>query len=76
MSWFKRKNTEDMSFTPRQDSRVEIELHKSASKEAKAKADKVNAHVQDLLVANGFTVKIYLAAGGHLPVRPKNGNGQ
>lgn len=72
----KKKNAHDIKLTPRQDSRLEIELHKSASKEAKQKADEVNAHVQDLLAANGFTVKIFLAAGGHLPTRPKKRNGQ
>lgn len=75
MNLFRKKRTEDIRLQPTQESRVEIELHKSASKEAKQKADEVNAHVQDLLAANGFTVKIYLAAGGHLSTRNRKGNG-
>ena len=68
MKLFRKKPTEDIRLEPTPDSRVEIELHKSASHEAKQKADEVNAHVKDLLAANGFTVKIYLAAG-HTPKR-------
>lgn len=68
---FKKKSPEDIKLQPNASSRVEIELHKSASKEAKEKVDEVNNHVQDLLAENGFTVKIYLAAGGqkHKPNR-------
>lgn len=66
MRLFRKKHTEDIRLEPTSDSRVEIELHKNATQEAKQKADAVNAHVKDLLAANGFTVKIYLAAG-HTP---------
>jgi hypothetical protein len=47
-------------------SRVEVELHKNASEAAAQKAIKVNEHLKDLYVENGFTLKIYLAAGGQL----------
>lgn len=53
--------------TPPATSRVEVELHKGASEQAARKADETNKHLTDLLIENGFTLKIYLAAGGHQP---------
>lgn len=73
MSWLKKKLKkdapirEDLRIEPAPQSRVEIELHKSASSEAKQKVDVVNAHVKDLLEQNGFTIKIALAAGYNAP---------
>lgn len=69
MSLFNRKkNTSSpLTVTPPAESRVEVELHKGASNEAAQKAKEANAHLTDLLAANGFTLKIYLAAGGHAP---------
>lgn len=58
--------------TPPATSRVEVELHKSASEGAAKKAKETNKHLNDLLVENGFTLKIYLAAGGHQPKRVGN----
>lgn len=70
---FNRKpKTEPISVTPPPESRVEIELHKGASQEAAKKADTINKHVRDLLESNGFTVKIYVAAGGRDPKSRKN----
>lgn len=74
MNLFKKKQPADVYLAPSTKDRLEIEVHKSASKEAKQKADEVNNHVRDLLGENGFTVKIFLAAGGHLPAKPKSGN--
>lgn len=72
MSWFKRKfkypsvghqpSNEAVVLTPSQNSRVEVEVHKDATKEAVEKAKDTNAHLKELLVNNGFTLKIYLAA--------------
>lgn len=59
---------------PAVSSRVEIELHKGASEEAAQKAQDTNKHLTDLLVENGFTLKIYLAAGGHQPNQKISGN--
>lgn len=59
---------------PAPSSRVEIELHKGASEDAAAKATETNKHLTDLLVENGFTLKIYLAAGGHQPKPKRSGN--
>lgn len=68
MSWLKRKKQEDAILVrPAPTSRVEIELHKNASEQAAKKADQTNEHLKELLVENGFTLKIYLAAGGHQP---------
>ena len=75
MSWFNRKpKTEPIIVAPPPTSRVEVELHKGASEEAAKKADAVNQHVKDLLVENGFTLKIYLAAGGQLSHKKKVAN--
>ena len=62
--------------TPPATSRVEVELHKNASEQAAQKARDVNQHLKDLYVENGFTLKIYLAAGGHLPVKSKKTAGK
>lgn len=66
MGLFSRRRKEDMILQPPEGSRVEVELHKSASIEAAEKAKEANRHLNDLLIANGFTLKIYLAAGGRL----------
>jgi len=73
MKWFKPKKIDPpIVVTPPATSRVEVELHKNASEHAAKKADETNQHLKDLLVENGFTLKIYLAAGGHQPKRIKS----
>jgi hypothetical protein len=68
MLLFNRKpKPEPIVVTPPATSRVEVELHKNASVDAARKADYTNKHLKELLVENGFTLKIYLAAGGHQP---------
>lgn len=62
MSFFNRKKP-NIVLSPPQASRVQIDLHKSANKEAVEKAKSVNKHLNDLLEQNGFTIKIALAAG-------------
>lgn len=72
MSWFKRKDkNQSIIIPPAATSRVEVEVHKNASVEAAKKAKETNQHLNDLLVENGFTLKIYLAAGGHIPAKSK-----
>lgn len=75
MMWlFNRKPKEQpIVVTPPATSRVEVELHKGASIEAARKADATNKHLTDLLVENGFTLKIYLAAGGQLSHKKQGG---
>lgn len=68
MSWLKPKPKDpSMVIKPPAASRVEVELHKGASEDAAAKADQTNKHLTDLLVNNGFTLKIYMAAGHQYP---------
>lgn len=71
MGWFRRRQHEDLVVKPTPQSRVEVELHKSANREAADKAKDVNAHLKDLLQQNGFTLKIYLAAGHQYPPQKK-----
>lgn len=71
MSWFKKRK-EDVIVQPPSSSRVEVELHKSAGREALEKAKEANEHLNTLLVENGFTLKIYLAAGGNQPKSKKS----
>lgn len=66
MRWFKRQpKVTPVMIKPPATSRVEVELHKGATEHAAQKAIITNRHLTDLLVENGFTLKIYLAAGGH-----------
>lgn len=58
---------------PPAQSRVEVEVHKNASEEAARKAADTNQHLNDLLVENGFTLKIYLAAGGQVRQKKQGG---
>lgn len=75
MGWFNRNKKEQglpISIQPPAASRVEIELHKDATVEAAQKAKEANQHLSDLLLRNGFTLKIYLAAGGRTGKRVNN----
>lgn len=74
MRLFKRKQKESLIVQPPPQSRVEVELHKSATADAAEKAKEANKHLNDLLVANGFTLKIYLAAGGRVEQKKRGGN--
>lgn len=70
MKLFNRKREQEpIVVQPPAESRVEVELHKNASQEAAQKAKDTNKHLNDLLVENGFTLKIYLAAGGQVRQR-------
>lgn len=74
MSWFRHKKKEEpIVIPPAATSRVEVEVHKNASMQAAQKAQETNKHLNDLLVENGFTLKIYLAAGGHQPKNKSSG---
>lgn len=71
----KKKNVSPpLVVAPPADSRVEVELHKGASEEAAQKAKEANQHLTDLLVENGITLKIYLAAGGQLHQKKQGGH--
>lgn len=71
MRLFKRTPKEDIIIQPAQHSRVEVEVAKNASSQAAQTAKKINEHVKDLFDENGFTIKIFIAAGGHPPKHRK-----
>jgi hypothetical protein len=76
MGWFNRKPKEEtppVVISPPPTSRVEVELHKGASEDAAKKANLVNEHIKDLLVENGFTIKIALAAGAQISHKKQGG---
>lgn len=74
MKWFNRPpKPGPIVIAPPPTSRVEVELHKGASIDAAKKADAVNQHMKELLVENGFTLKIALAAGAQLSHKSKGG---
>jgi hypothetical protein len=73
MGLFNRKRKEDLRVEATPTSRVEVEVHKTASEQAVKKAKEANEHLKELLVQNGFTLKIYLAA--HNPA-PNNKRGK
>ena len=73
--WFLKKTQPSIEVEPTHaedhDNRVEVVVHKNATQEAIAKADDANQKLNELLVENGFTLKIYLAAGGKLSHQDK-----
>ena len=73
MRLFNRTKKEDLVVKPPVSSRVEVELHKTASSDAAEKAKEANKHLNELLAANGFTLKIYLAAGGQVHHKNRGG---
>lgn len=66
MGLFKKKTPPivEVTNTEDHDNCVEVVVHKNATQEAITKADEANQHLNDLLIENGFTLKIYLATGG------------
>lgn len=66
MFWFNRqKKTDQLNRLERADrAAVEIVTHKDANKKLVKEAKAANDQLQNLLIKNGFTVKIYIAAGG------------
>ena len=60
MFFKKRKEHQDKLH----DSRVEVVVHKEATKEVVETAKAANRQLNNLLNNNGFTLKIFLAAGG------------
>lgn len=75
MGWLFNRKPKDAPIVvvPPPTSRVEVELHKGASEDAAKKADAVNQHIKELLVENGFTLKIALAAGAQLSHKKQGG---
>ena len=76
MGLFKRKQQEPQPLLEthlKPETPVEIIAHKDAKKEIVDEAQKVNAHLKELLVKNGFTIKIYLAAQSPAKTQGKGG---
>jgi hypothetical protein len=72
MIFFKKKPQDPtMIVQPPEASRVEVELDKVATDDAARKAHATNKHLTELLVNNGFTLKIYMAAGHQYPPTKK-----
>lgn len=66
MAWFNRNKSPQGDTEQQHDNRVEVVVHKEAAKEVVEEAKAVNAHLNNLLEQNGFTIKIFLAAGGQI----------
>lgn len=64
MAWFNRNKTPKGATEKSHDHRVEVVVHQNAAKEVIDEAKTVNEQLNKLLLDNGFTLKIYLAAGG------------
>lgn len=71
MSWFNRNRKPTGETEISHDHRVEVVVHQNAAKDVVKEAKAVNEHLNKLLIENGFTLKIYLAAGGQLPSKPE-----
>lgn len=63
MSLFRKKQT-PIVIPPHQPVVVSIEPHETARKEAFDEAREVNKKLNNLLVENGFTLKLWVATGG------------
>jgi hypothetical protein len=50
---------------------IEIVASKAATEKTIREAEEASRKLNNLLVENGFTIKIYLAAGGKLQTRPR-----
>lgn len=64
MAWFNRNKTPKGESEVSHDRRVEVVVHQNATHEVVQEAKAVNQQLNKLLLDNGFTLKIYLAAGG------------
>lgn len=64
MAWFNRNKAPKGDTEQSHDHRVEVVVHQNAAKEVVNEAKTVNEQLNKLLLDNGFTLKIYLAAGG------------
>ena len=66
MSWFgKKKEMHKIAET----NRVDVVAQKNANKEVVAQAQEATRQLKELLDRNGFTIQIFLAAGGSTKTR-------
>lgn len=66
--------TEASPVTKTPDPIVEIIANEEAKKEVIEQAKSASNQLNQLLVQNGFTIKIYVAAGGHPPIKKAGKN--
>lgn len=64
MNWFKQRTK---TVGENKKAAFEIVAHKTATDKVVKEAEEASQKLNKLLVENGFTIKIYLAAGGKLP---------
>lgn len=69
MAWFGKSKQEERRVTAEKNS-VKIVAQKNATKKVVKQAQCANKQLKELLEHNGFTIQIFLAAGGSL----KTGN--
>lgn len=69
MSIFRRKDKRSVCPIKQEQQIIEIAADKQAQQEVVQQAKEASERLNTLLVENGFTLKIYLAAGGK---KPKN----
>jgi undecaprenyl pyrophosphate synthase len=70
MSWFFKKNL--LSTEKLHDQRVEVVVSKEATKKEVELAKEANKQLQNLLLENHFTIKIFLATGGRAKIKRKH----
>ena len=69
MRWFGVK--EKVEARGKKPTAIEIVAHKTATDKVIKEAEDASKKLNKLLVENGFTIKIYLAAGGKLPAKKR-----
>lgn len=69
MAWFNRNKSPHGETEAAHNTRVEVVVQQNANKEVANEAKAVNEKLNKLLLDNGFTLKIYLAAGGKAQAR-------
>lgn len=78
MWWFKSKHptqVEQQQQEIAETAAVEVVAHKKATKEQIDKVKGINDNLNQVLEENGFTIKIFLAAGGDHSIKKKVENG-
>ena len=71
MGWLFRKNNVEVPMPDPKNRKVEIIAHKKATQKTVDDIQEVNKKLNQIFNDNHFTLKIYLAAGGSNPKKPK-----
>jgi len=70
MTWFGKKKQSCQSYIAETKS-IEIVTNKNATKDVVAQAKEASRQLNELLDRNGFTIQIFLAAGGTTKTRTR-----